>query len=135
MIDTSYFPGLSRAAAMTMMSLHAANSELSVTLLLETTDRLARRSRPWESLNAYSKIAKACPKQINEEMLTWLSKVNCDNLEIASITIADQTKKSKNENSGVIGMLSSFLSAQPAEVNIKHTINSMIHHNNFSFNY
>ena len=124
MINTGYFPGLSIAAAKTMVALHSANPKLPVSLLLSTAENLAGRGRPWESLGAFSRIAKSCPKQINEDMLTYLSKVNSNILEICGHQIEEETDKARKAKSGVIGILSSFLSGPAVEVDITKTIDS-----------
>lgn len=93
MINPAYFPGLSGATAATILNLHIANPSLKISLLIEISDNLARRRRPWESLNAFSRIATSCPQQMTEEMLFYLSKVNSDILEICSHDVKRQSEK------------------------------------------
>jgi len=113
MINPVYFPGLSITAAYTMLTLHKANPTLSVELLLTTTDGLARRGRPWESLAAFSRIAAACPKQVNEDLLSYLLNTDSDILEICSHQIEQE---SKEKMSGVIGIQSRLYLSQEVDV-------------------
>ena len=126
MISTTYFQGLSITAAKTMVALHKANSKLSATVLLNTTDSLASRSRPWESLHAFSKIAESCPTQINEEMLTYLLKIKSDFLEVTSHDIKEATDKFKKEKAGAIGAISP---KAICEIQIKQTVEKLTKHN------
>ncbi len=92
MINPSYFPGLSESAAKTILALHNANPALPVSLLLDTTRECSLRNRPWESLRAFSRIARSDSKQINKENITNLINLNSDLFEIKSFDIQKQAE-------------------------------------------
>lgn len=94
--NPDYFPGLSKAAAETMLALHKANPALPASLLLEITTDCSCRARPWESLKAFARIAYFDPKQINREALVCLKNMHSD---ILSINSFDIQKKSQAQTS------------------------------------
>ena len=119
MINPSYFPGLSGAAASTLCALHTANPELEISFLLDVLHNLASRPRPWESLNAFTKIAVSCPKQITADNITYLEGVKPNTLEICSHEIEDKTKQASTFASR-LPVLSHFF--KPAEVNVRNEV-------------
>ncbi|MBI2785602.1 MAG: hypothetical protein HYX60_04550 [Legionella longbeachae] len=99
-INPSYFPGLSIASSNTIVALRQASSRLSLDFILDTVQKLAYRSRPWELLAAFSSFAMYCRSEINEENIKILMKVNSDIVEIVGSTIKNEMEDRKDKLSG-----------------------------------
>jgi hypothetical protein len=95
--NPAYFPGLSIAAARTIIALREGSKSLPLDTILETVETLTARGRPWESLRAFTAIGNYCRSAITEENIQYLRTVNSDFIEIIGIGIAN--KMAKNSTS------------------------------------
>ncbi len=95
-INPDYFPKLSITAAVTILNLHQANSELSLDFILATVEKLAIANRPWEALAAFSVFGKHCRAEMSEKNINYLLKINRDIIEIVSHEILDEVGDQEN---------------------------------------
>jgi hypothetical protein len=97
-INPSYFPGLSVAAAKTIKDLQQGNPSLSLDFILETASKLAGRTRPWESLTAFSEFGKHCGKAMTEDNINYLMTIDCRILEIIGFSIRNKMISPEDES-------------------------------------